>query len=250
MTGDEYLRGILGKYAVNAAGAQAAGQGIYPVLQKWSNGYMVSADFSGSLAKGTGISIGTDADIFISIASNTPCTLAEMYETLHTAVSGAGHPARKQNVSIGTKINGYTIDLVPGKRQSQYGDDHSLYRNKAQTWTQTNIAKHIDYVRQSNRVDEIRILKIWRQLHGLEFPSFFLEMAVIDALRYARAGNLSANVLGALDHLRDKIESVRYIDPANSNNIVSDDCSVAEKRAIARQAASSRAEQTWERIVW
>jgi hypothetical protein len=250
MTGDEYLASILQKYAVNTAGAEAAGQSIYPVIERWSNGYLSKAEFSGSLAKGTCISIGTDADIFISMSSNTPGTLADMYQTLYNAVTSAGYSSRKQNVSIGTTVNGYSIDLVPGRRQSQHGDDHSLFRNKANTWTQTNISKHIAYVTGSNRINEIKIIKIWRQLHGLSFPSFFLEMAVIDALTYARNGNLAANVLTALEHIRDKIKSARYIDPANSNNVISDDCSVSEKNTIATQAVTSRAQQTWERIVW
>lgn len=249
MTSDEYLSGILQKYVVNTAGAQASGQTIYPVLEKWGNGYLTSAEFSGSLAKGTGISIGTDADIFLSLSSTTPGTLADMYFTLYNAVTNAGYTARKQNVSIGVKVNGYSIDLVPGRRQSQYVDDHSLYRSKTNNWTQTNVAKHIAYVQGSGRINEIKIVKVWRQLQGLEFPSFFLEMAVIDALAYARTGNLAANVLTVLDHIRDKIVTVRYVDPANTNNVVSDDCTVAEKNAIAAQAENSRAQQTWEGIV-
>ncbi|HHT9147333.1 MAG TPA: hypothetical protein ACFYD4_16895 [Candidatus Wunengus sp. YC61] len=110
MTGDEYLTGILQKYAVNTEGAKAAGQTIYPVLQKWGNGYLNSAEFSGSLAKGTGVTIGTDADIFLSLSSSTPGTLADMHITLYNAVTGAGYTAHKQNVSIGVKVNGYSID--------------------------------------------------------------------------------------------------------------------------------------------
>lgn len=250
MSGDDYLKSIFTKYTVNVAGAEAAGQMIYPVLQQWGNKYLNSAEFSGSLAKGTGVSIGTDADIFLSLSSSLPGTLADMYQTLYNAVTTAGYATRKQDVSIGVTVSGYSIDLVPGRRQSQYGNDHSLYRNKTDSWTQTNVVTHIGYVKGSGRIDEIRIIKAWRQLHGLTFPSFFLEMAVIDALAYATRGHLAENVLAVLDHLRDKIECVRYFDPANTNNIVSDDCTRAEKAAIASRARESRAQQTWGRIVW
>jgi len=250
MTGDEYLASLLSRYAVNVPGAQAAGRTIYPVLQRWGNAYLLSAEFSGSLAKGTAVSIATDADIFLSVSSLTPGTLAEMYNSLFSAVSEAGYVPRRQNVSIGVKVNGYSIDLVPGRRQSQWGDDHSLYRSKVQSWTQTNIGTHISYVRDSGRIDEIRTLTIWRTRHQLEFPSFFLEMATIDALTRSRSGNLAANVWKVLEHLRDHLLAVRYVDPANTNNVVSDDCTVPEKITIAAQAASSLREQRWERIVW
>ncbi|MEH2369731.1 hypothetical protein [Nostoc sp.] len=250
MSGDSYLRSILQKYTVNVSGAEAAGNSIYPVIRQWGNSYLVKAEFSGSLAKGTGISIGTDADIFISVSSSTPGTLSALYNTLYNAVSQAGYPARKQNVSIGTTVNGYKIDLVPGRRQSQYGSDHSLYKNKTESWTQTNIATHIIHVKTSNRIEEIRLAKIWRQLHNLEFPSFYLEMAVIDSLKYSTIGDLSNNFLKVLEFFRDNLPSLRYVDPANTNNVISDDLNTSQKLAVASQARLSRNQQTWGGIVW
>lgn len=250
MSGDSYLRSILQKYAVNVSGAEAAGNSIYPVIQQWGNSYLLKAEFSGSLAKGTGINIGTDADIFISMSSSTPGTLSNLYNTLYNAISKAGYSARKQNVSIGTTVNGYKIDLVPGRRQSQYGDYHSLYKSKTGSWTQTNIATHINYVKSSNRIEEIRLAKIWRQLHKLEFPSFYLEMVVIDSLKYSRIGNLSSTFLKVLDFFKDRLPSIRYVDPANTNNVISEDLNALQKSAIANQARLSRDQKTWERIVW
>lgn len=250
MSGDTYLRSILNKYEVNVSGAEAAGNAIYPVIKTWGNSYLVKAEFSGSLAKGTGVSLGTDADIFISVSSTTPGTLADLYETLFNAVSQAGYTARKQNVSIGTTVNGYKIDLVPGRRQSQHGNDHSLYKSKSNSWTQTNITTHINHVKRSYRIDEIRLAKIWRELHNLDFPSFYLEMAVIDSLKYATAGNLAANFLKVLEFFRDSLPSTRYVDPANSNNIISDDLNAAQKSAVSSQARLSRNQETWGGIVW
>lgn len=250
MTADEYLRSLLQKYMVNVAGAEGAGNAIYPVLQKWGNQYLNSAKFSGSLAKGTGISVSTDADIFLSISSATPGTLSDMYSSLYNAVTAAGYTARKQDVSIGVTVNGYSIDLVPGRRHSQYGGDHSLYRNKRGAWTQTNVDRHISFVKGSNRISEIRILKLWRIRHGLSIPSFYLELAVIDSLQNARIGDTAANVWRALEYLRDKIETARYVDPANTNNVVSDDCTRAEKVSIADKASDSLKKRAWDEIVW
>jgi hypothetical protein len=250
MAADDYLRGLLTTHAVNVASAQAAGNMLAPVIEKWSNGQLVSAEFSGSMAKGTGVSLSTDADIFISLTSTTGGTLKDIYDTLANAVAAAGYPVRKQDVSIGTNVGGYSIDLVPGRRQSQYGDEHSLYRNRTGAWIKTDVRAHIAFVSGSGRTEEIRILKTWRTRHGLRFPSFFLELAAIDALSYARHGQLSDNVWKALQHLRDNIATTRLVDPANTNNVVSDDCSGAEKAAIADKAHESLGKKTWSEIVW
>lgn len=250
MGADDYLATILTKYRVNEAAAQAAAQIIYPVLHKWADGHLLSAEFSGSMAKGTGVSIGTDADIFLSLSSSLNVTLGRIFDSLHEAVVEASYPARRQNVSIGTTVQGHKIDLVPGRRQSQWGNDHSLYRSKAGSWTLTNVKTHIRYVTGSRRCDEIRVLKIWRALHGLEFSSFFLEMVVIESLRYARIGDLSANVWKALEFLAAEIERCRFVDPANTNNVVSDDCTGYEKQRIAIIARQSLSKGTWGEIVW
>jgi hypothetical protein len=48
--------------------------------------------------------------------------------------------------------------------------------------------------RNSGRVNEIRALKVWRQCHNLDFPSFYLELTLIDALWGKPKGvNLAAN---------------------------------------------------------
>ncbi|MDA0782794.1 MAG: nucleotidyltransferase [Proteobacteria bacterium] len=250
MSGDIYLNNVIKKYAVNISNAQNAGQLMYPILQRWGNGYMVKAEFSGSLSKGTAISIGTDADIFLSMSSSTPGTLADLYNTLHNAISQAGYETRRQNVSIGTTVNGYKVDLVPARRQSQYGNDHSLYLRKAASYTKTNINTHITYVANSNRLSEIKLAKIWCQLHQLDFPSFYLEMSVIDSLKYARSGNISTNFLTVLEFISNNLTATQYVDPANTNNIISNDLTYSEKLTIANKAKLSRSQKNWGSIVW
>ena len=249
MTPDEYLDKILDKYVVDIAKAEAAGQTVYKTIENWANTYLVQAEFSGSIAKGTGISIGIDADIFISLSSTTPDTLAQIYASLYTAVTNAGYIAKKQNVSIGITVNGCKVDLVPAKRQSQNGNDHSLYRSKAKTWTKTNVTTHINHVKNSNRIKEIKLTKIWRELHNLDFPSFYLEMVVIEALKGSTSVNLANNFNKVLDFLKDEFTAKIYIDPANSYNTISDDLTLSEKKLIATQAEVSRNKAYWENIV-
>lgn len=246
---DQYLQQILNHHAVNVVGAEAAGNTLYPLIQRWSNGQLARAEFSGSLRKGTAVSLTADADIFISLSSTTTATLEQIYESLCVAVTAAGFPIRRQNVSVGTTVNGYKIDLVPGRRQSQNGNDHSLWKSRERMWTQTNIQTHINLVTSSNRQSEIRAIKIWRARHNLDFPSIYLELIVIEALRYARVGNLAGNVVTVLEYLRDNFERARFVDPANTNNVISGGLTAADKQRIARQAGASLS-LTWAQVIW
>jgi hypothetical protein len=200
---------------------------------------------SGSFAKGTANKSGTDIDIFVSVSTYTPENLREVYTTLFTAMQVAQYAPKKQNVSINVKVGPFDVDLVPGKRQDNLGTDHSLYRRRADTWTKTNVLRHIAYVQNSKRTNEIRLTKIWRNQHGLDFPSFYLELTVIDALKFARVANLSANMVTVWEYLRDHFPAARVKDPANTNNMISEDLNAAEK-ALIKAAAGRALSGNWE----
>lgn len=204
---------------------------------------------SGSRAKGTAITLSSDLDIFISLSSSSIGTLSDIYNSLFNYIYSQNIECRKQNVSIGIIYKGKNVDLVPGKRQHNYGDDHSIYRNKQNTWTQTNITTHINTVINSNRNIEIMATKIWRKRHGLDFPSIFLELSVIEAVKNLYHCDFDNNFWETLKWLSSNITSIRIIDPANSNNIISDDLTNIEKRAIAHMASVSLQKRDWNEII-
>ncbi len=256
MSHDQCLRQALQRYAVNTGAfspARSAAQLIEPTIREWAGQYLISVEPSGSFTKGTAVSNGTDIDLFVSLSSTTPDTLAEVYSTLFNKMQNLQYQnqplqARRQNVSIGITLSGTKIDIVPGKRQDQWSNDHNLFRSRANTWTQTNVTQHINLVTNSGRTDEIRILKIWRNRHNLNFPSLFLELAVIEALKGKRTGDLSNNVIAALEYLKARLATARLVDPANTNNVVSNDLSAARKQAVA-SAATITLNGSWQELV-
>ena len=159
-----------------------------------------------------------------------------------------GYTPRQQNVSINIRIGGYDVDLVPAKRQDAYSEDHSLYRRRADTWTKTNVKKHISHVQAGAKLSETRVIKLWRNQKGLDFPSFYLEMTVINALQ-GKYGTLSSNVWNVFQHLRDTFPNARVVDPANTNNIISDDLSASERARIKGAAEQALKASDWSQIV-
>jgi len=250
MSADQYLRGILSKYFVGTSHVSDLYGFLYPHIEKWASGYLVSMERSGSIAKGTAVSSGTDTDFFLSLSSATPGTLRDIFGSLFQKCQQLGLSPRRQNVSIGVTYGNHRIDLVAGRRQSQYGNDHSLYVSRRDTWTQTNVNTHISLVSSSGRTDEIKLTKIWRDLRRLEIPSFYLELAVLDAMAFRRQGAIVDNFWEVLRFLRDDFSSKEYTDPANSNNRVSDDLDQAHRLLVASAAAASRQQRSWESVVW
>lgn len=251
MTADQYLQNILYREAVDVSATSPVRdiQGaIRPLIQSWAGQHLRGISPSGSFAKGTANKSGTDIDLFISLAETATAPLGDIYNSLFERLKAAGATSKKQNVSINIRLNGYDVDLVPARQQNILSEDHSLFRRRANTWTKTNIATHIAYVMSGGCIPEIRVLKLWRNQKGLDFPSFYLELAVIAALR-GSGGTLSERVWKALTYFRDNLATARLIDPSNTNNVISDDLTTAEKASIVAAARTALGAKNWNEIV-
>jgi hypothetical protein len=252
MTPDQYLQAILDREAVDTglnSPLRKAQVWLAPTLQKWGGRWLGSVHPSGSFMKGTANKSGTDIDLFISLSEDTAESLEQIHDTLFNALTEAKFTPKRQNVSLNIKLMGQSVDLVPGKRQNAFLNDHSLYRSKADTWTKTNVITHINHVAASPYRREIRILKLWRDQKNLDFPSFYLELTVMKALAGQSAYFLSQNVQLAFDYLRDSFAAARVVDPANTNNIISDDLTIADKQKISAAAKAAREAPYWSHIV-
>jgi hypothetical protein len=253
MTADQYLQTILAREQVDV-GPFSAVRGVQttllPIIRQWAGGCLVNLHPSGSFAKGTANRSGTDIDLFISLHQNTPHTLSEIYSNLQRYLEQYGYTPRRQNVSLNIRVNGYSVDLVPAKHQDLLGADHSLYRRRADTWTKTNVVKHVSHILNCRRTSEIRVLKLWRDQQKIDFPSFYLELTVIQAL--AGAGpfpSLSINVWTVFQYLRDRFPNARVLDPANSNNVISTELSDSGKMSVKAAAERALRATNWNEIV-
>ena len=253
MSADNYLQQILNREAVNTGifspvrGVQAI---LEPTIREWANRFLIGVSPSGSFAKGTSNKSGTDIDLFISLSAVTQDPLGQIYESLFKKLQEKDYAPKRQNVSIRVRASGYDIDLVPGIRQGNIGDDHSLYRRRADTWTKTNVQTHINHVIGAGWQPEIRILKLWRDQKGLEFPSFYLELTIIRALATCfYRGGLAVDVWKVFQFLANDFNSTRIQDPANTNNVISDDLSSTERGKIKKAAARALGARDWSEIV-
>ncbi len=253
MNSEIYIRRTIAKHLIKSDLRNRAlfiSKRLYPIVKRWAFNNLISINPSGSFAKETTISGTSDIDLFISLKPTTPLTLKENYEILADFLRFNDLSVKKQNVSIRVTYKDIAIDLVPGRRQPGVTCDHSLYFRKTDTWIKTNIYKHISVVKQSNCKSEIRAIKIWRKLHNLDFPSFYLEMSVIQALKGYKKTKVSLTLEKILEYMYLEFADNKIIDPANTNNIISDDLSKSEKEKIKKTAYASLNADNWNEVIW
>ena len=83
MTADEYLQNLIARdRVVTGEGSVAynAGNAVYQIVGRWAGQQLRSGSYSGSSAKGTAIRGRTGVDIFVSVKSDMPNTLKEIFD--------------------------------------------------------------------------------------------------------------------------------------------------------------------------
>jgi len=178
-------------------------------------------------------------------------TLGQLYNGVFQVLSQTGYTIRPKTVALQLPYQGgFHIDVVPGKAQDATYYWATLFKNTTPSSTmQTSIKKHIDTVSESGCREIIKIMKLWRVRHGLEWKSITLEQTVVRAMYRKRRDDLGTAIWeNVLPFIRDNILSIRLEDPANSNNVF--DISPRERGVLRQAAVESLGQRHWERIVW
>src|SRR6266496_913390 len=80
MTPNQYMLQVVQQSSSqDNAAIQKVVTDLYPMLQAWAGEYLDKVQFSGSYSKGTAIIGGTDVDLLISLISDTPHSLSDIY---------------------------------------------------------------------------------------------------------------------------------------------------------------------------
>ena len=234
------------------------------VLRNWANVYLLDILDSGSHAKGTAINFSSDIDYIVSLKSEfheQNGGLKTIYTSLkNELIRNYGNESiRFQNVSFRINIFNLKIDITPARKHKGNTNNHSLFVSKRKTWTQTNIQKHINDVSKSGRTQEIKLLKIWRELHKLDFPSIYLEYLIINILSGKSLENncIEKHFILILEELAKGKQgdmNRRMMDPANSKNILSELLTNSAKDKIIRKAKESlqffNKSKNWKQVIW
>ncbi|MBA3046092.1 MAG: nucleotidyltransferase [Euryarchaeota archaeon] len=252
VTQQQYMEQILAKYNLKEAD-------IVPLKKKRAviedyvrsryGSKMATFYYSGSYAKGTAINLKYDLDLCIYFKHNAFSSLSEMYNEVYKVLNEK-YPVYKQKVAIGLKYGDDNIDVVPARKIDERTDDANLFVTSTNGQIKTNIPKHKEYISQAKCRPTIKLMKIWKFRHSLHFKSFALELLTIKALENCNSDDLGEQILHVLRFIRDNVQNVKLVDPANSNNIVSDLVDQNDKVNMKNNADASLRKEQWNDIIW
>ncbi len=249
---DQYAASTVEKYHVAAdteSTSHRAADEVVPLIKKWGKQYLQDIKLSGAYAKNTAVSLSSDVDVLITLNPVPGKEIKNIFWSVFEYLTDQDLRVEARRVSLQVQARKMKVDLIPAYR-GRGSACHVLFNKKTGAEVHTDLTKHVHLVGTSGRQQEICALKIWRERSKLDFPSLYLELTVIKALESEAYGQLSHNVLTALRYIGNRFEKAVVRDPANEENIISNDLSAAEKQRIAKAAQEVVYDENWKKILW
>lgn len=216
--------------------------------QKFKNDLAITPKFHGSISKGTSI-YGSDIDIQLQFKKDFG-TLADVYHSVSDFVfdefkdsSLEGVREQKHSIGMEFKIKGEIkrIDIVPVRQIENGNNDTCLFVNKTgffekPTYKKTNSERQLSALTFNYREKRIiKLLKVWKAENNLSIKSIYLEWLTKKAIEQKSLSNNIENALmDVIYFIATNIKYIRIVDPANSNNIISNSLTNEEKSTISQ----------------
>jgi len=250
MSNNAYLRTILLQQQLTER--QRAGLARMRQAVEWRIGTLRGSPriyYAGSYAKDTMIREKFDLDIVAYWPPECGHTLFEIYRAVGRRLRKWRKHTRPKTVAWEIPFSRrFHIDVVPGRAMDNSYRFANLY-HRPNSSLQTSIKIHIKTVRDSGRCDVIKLMKLWRARKRVPLVnSLLLELLTIEGAKRRSYTDLGEQMTAALDYIYNNIMTTRVVDPANTNNIVSDELTQKQRRATRSHARVALNAKTWNAV--
>lgn len=260
MDADKFLTELLDKQELKddskeVLALEAERERVEKLIKKEFKDGDPTISYGGSKAKGTMNleSYDLDLPLYFACDDDPDHTLKDIFTKVATALEKEYYVERRRS-ALRLKKKGNTevhedfrIDVVPGRYTDDEKSDSFLYINDPASEKErlkTNLQKHIDHVKNSGFVEEIRLAKLWKVRIRLDVKTFVLELLVIKVLSDGKCKEgLSSNMKYFWTKIHDGIDNMKVEDPANPtgndlsalfNAVVKADLKAAAKSALKK----------------
>jgi len=215
--------------------------------------------YGGSKAKGTLIKEYYDLDLISYFPHDSNAggeTLEDIYNNVRDCLAGSYYVEEKTSaLRLRSKdpadfMRDFHIDVVPGRFTDDTKTDCFIFQKSAEKCRlKTNLDVHIAHIKDSEVLDAIRLLKLWKVRKALRVKQFVFELLTINLLADKKSKALADQLIYVWTEIRDSSEPIGVEDPANpSGNDLSAILKDAwpELRAAATSTLASVANSGWE----
>jgi len=213
---------------------------------------------AGSFAKGTIILDSFDLDIVVYFPLELPISSKDIQEHTFNILYQAGYNPQYKNVAIRChrRFNqldypNFHIDVVPGRAIDENYEFAYLYSRDYEIRFRTSVYMHINVIRNTGRRDIMKLLKLWKSRQAINVQTFVLELLFLrfsDTNSAQTNSDLSDLLQECFTYITNTIIDIKLVDPANSQNVISNDLPEETKYQIREKAIEAKEAEIWEDV--
>jgi len=200
----------------------------------------VSLYCGGSKQRNTLVRQNPDLIIGVYWPEESDKTLEEIHELV-------GKKLRKKWSNTVAKNLGWEVmyksdfyfSVLPGKIIDLKTQNAIFYWKSAEELIESSLKLQDDFIKENDRGNIIRLLKLWKQNKQVPISTFMLELMCINACKGINRDELEKQASRMFNYIYDNIEKINVYDPINEENLVSaimDDQAKQETKQAALEA--------------
>ncbi len=140
------------------------------IIRIWAGEELENIIPIGSYTRDRGEWGSTEIDLMVLLDIHTCGTLKDLYENLFAYLESKNLSPQKKNFSIRLIYSNVSFEPFSTRKPAVEKKGNILFNCQTQTCIETDVQKHTELVLKSGRLDEIRAIKIWRNLTDLKLP--------------------------------------------------------------------------------
>jgi len=226
MDTNSYLKSVLSSQALETDGEElknlcAERDRVKSILFAAFSDDPPSIRYAGSYAKGTLVKESYDLDLTSYFRRDSTIageTLAEIWQSVIKVLS-SDYVVQPKTSALRLVSNSqvyFHIDVVPGRFVDDSKSNVYLHQNNGtKQRLKTNLDVHVDFIKESDVVPSIRLLKLWKCRRVISVKQFVFELLVIDLLRSNESASLEEQLVAFWETVVDTPDPIVPEDPAN-----------------------------------
>ncbi|MHA2179982.1 MAG: SMODS domain-containing nucleotidyltransferase [Promethearchaeota archaeon] len=156
--------------------------------------------------------------------------------------------ARVEKKRVGWRIpfeNEFHVDVIPSIEDENDSTFSYLYNCYEKTMLKTSMQVHIAFIEKYDCRDVIKLLKLWKYRRKVPIKTFLLEIIIHLASFNFKSESLSDQLEAVFEYIANNIVNKPFYDPANSNNIITNNLTLEEKYEIRDKANNALNRECW-----
>jgi hypothetical protein len=209
----------------------------------------VSLYYGGSKARNTLLRQIPDLNIGIYWPENSDKTLEEIHSLVGKALKKKWGKTTPKN--IGWEVmykTDFFFTVIPGMIINEKTQTTIFYWKSAEELIETSLKFQDEYIKDNDRGNIIRLLKLWKLRKGVPINSFIIELMCINACKGIKRTEIEKQASRMFNYLYENIDRINVYDPANEGNLVSDIMSDEDKASTKQFALLALQANNWGKI--